>query len=287
MDIAYEACAITGIVLGLLAGALFSTNHRDAALWVTYTAIILAITGGFIYWQDCLWDADLVGAAKEGRQPLRFFSTTSHADRPTGETIAGIPWHPAYRECRTVIVNDAGIAATNIDLTIRADQLVTAAGDTANSAGTWLGFHDMPSVSLESVNPNTGKRTAIPATPLASARGIRFTCQSLLAKSRIEVVLASVAMRPPSAEPYKGHPIQGVYEKDYWLCFNQNDGKHVYFGGPNSQIDSVFSTPPTVSKIEIAGTYRLGDDQVTVSETIAPIDFVRDAMPELKRVANG
>lgn len=52
MDVVYEASIVVVVVLGLVVGALSFTGHRDLALWVTYGAIVIAIGGGFAYWQD-------------------------------------------------------------------------------------------------------------------------------------------------------------------------------------------------------------------------------------------
>lgn len=63
MDVVYEVCAFVVIVFGLLAGACFSMNHRDVALWLTCFAIVAAVIGGFSYWQDRLWDRDATESA--------------------------------------------------------------------------------------------------------------------------------------------------------------------------------------------------------------------------------
>ncbi len=71
METASYAIGIVVLILGLLSAVFFSVGHRDAGLWVTCAAIVLAVIGGFAWYQDLLWKKD--GAAS---------TTTAVAQRP-------------------------------------------------------------------------------------------------------------------------------------------------------------------------------------------------------------
>jgi len=53
----YVISTLVGI-LGLLSAACFSVGHRDAGLWATCAAVVLAVIGGFAWYQAFLWERD-------------------------------------------------------------------------------------------------------------------------------------------------------------------------------------------------------------------------------------
>lgn len=127
MDITYEACAVLVVVAGLLAGALFSTGHRDGALWGTCTAIVLAIVGGFAFWQDALWEGDARKAAAKEEEKTANLLTPGGArtpdlsmwgdDLPSGAYIVLLGQHVAWTESFPfTIVRQAGEPMIVVDL---------------------------------------------------------------------------------------------------------------------------------------------------------------------------
>jgi hypothetical protein len=59
MQIIIELCGIGAVIFGVLATFFFSTNHRDAGIWASCAAVVLAIIVAFAYFQERVWRSDV------------------------------------------------------------------------------------------------------------------------------------------------------------------------------------------------------------------------------------
>lgn len=58
MQTATYIIGLVVLILSLLSAAFFSVGQRDAGLWTTCAAIVLAVISGFCWYQDTLWKKD-------------------------------------------------------------------------------------------------------------------------------------------------------------------------------------------------------------------------------------
>jgi hypothetical protein len=275
MEVTAYMMAVVVVVLSIVIGVIGLRGHYYLALWLGCIAICLAIIGATCWLHDYWAKGEAKPSAKA--EPIGLSATASRAKQPIGAVIAGIDWRPSYREVRLSIANVSDATFQNIDLVVRPDQPVAAAGQATDVPGVSIGWHEMPTFSPEAINTNTNERIAIPMVPLASRRGFRVHCNSLPAKSRLEIVFAAVALSKPEEFNKDADVLAGVLSADYWACLSHDDGFNVWFGKEN-HTDAVFSDPPEVTSVAVAGEYSVAERIVPVSATLPAFDPVEDAL---------
>lgn len=87
METVSYVIGVVVLILGLLSAVFFPVGHRDAGLWATCAAIVLAVIGGFVWYQDSLWKKDAAAATSLAavRRPRVLF-VENHLILPTTET---------------------------------------------------------------------------------------------------------------------------------------------------------------------------------------------------------
>lgn len=58
-------------ILGVLAAVFFSVGHRDVGIWTSCAAVMMAVAGGFCWYQDIAWQRDAVSASTESNDRAR------------------------------------------------------------------------------------------------------------------------------------------------------------------------------------------------------------------------
>ena len=65
MELLIKACAVVAAVMGIVAGVLKTSDHRDAALWFIFGVAFFVLLGFFLWVQDHLWRRDAEAAPSQ------------------------------------------------------------------------------------------------------------------------------------------------------------------------------------------------------------------------------
>jgi hypothetical protein len=121
METAAYVIGIVVVVLGLLSAAFFSVGHRDLGLWTTCLAVVLAIIGGFCWYQSILWKRDETSSNRTGSGVLepKGLPNQTEIDQPTPHlqaelvinsvTDGAIPFHVRITNIGDLDVTDLNI----------------------------------------------------------------------------------------------------------------------------------------------------------------------------------
>lgn len=255
------------LTFGVVAGAVFIfhlpwLSSQPIPVRCLFSIASLVILGSGAYFT--LWATYV---------PIAITAWTTPAIQSAGTTIGGVPWAPCYTEVRLSIANKHKHDYRDIDIVLRPDQAVTAAGQVTNVEGVSISVHDEPSMILEEFSRSgVEPRVSIPIVTLASTGGFRLRCAVLPRKSSLEIVMAAVTLHDGPAER----------DGDRLLRVNFKDGATIWYAHPGYST-RVFRSKPAVTSITIEGQYMAGERSVTVAEVLPIGDYATTIFPDLQR----
>ncbi len=121
MEIAAYIIGTAVVILGLLSAAFFSVGHRDLGLWTTCFAIVLAVIGGFCWYQSIVWKRDESASNQTGSGVLepKALSDQAEIQQPTPHlqaeliinsvTDGAIPFHVRITNIGDLDITDVKI----------------------------------------------------------------------------------------------------------------------------------------------------------------------------------
>jgi len=249
------------LVIAVLAVMAFVALHPWTFRypWVVRTLMVVAtgsVLGILTYFT--LWIPSI---------SLEFSATVNTAEQEPGVVIGGINWLPAYGLVRIDIRNGSNFDVSSLDIVVKVDQPVTAAGQLTNMTGVSIEPHDLPIIDPQWFHPG-GRRVAIPIVALATERGYRVRSSIVPRHGSISVVIATVAPNDGAAKN----------DRDNLLKISFIDGRSVWFAHEKHS-GAVFASRPTIRNIVITGQYEVNDREHTVSEQLHVVADPLELLP--------
>ena len=218
--------------------------------------------------------------ASESEPAISFTAFTSLYSYPEGTIVAGFTWRKPYREIRVIITNPSDVTFRDIDLVVKPDQPIAVFGiepSGQKATADWYAAM-LPEINLlnDNLDQASQTKTKNPIVPV-SRRGIRVTCDKLLAHSEFEVVMGAVGMiemgRPndqKSLDEFK--KFTDTRSAVDWPNLQYSEGDQLLWFVDKDHTDALFLDPPSVKKVEVKGEYTVSEQIVKISKSVDTFD---------------
>jgi hypothetical protein len=211
--------------------------------------------------------------------PLEIYARGNSADYPN-IPIGDIPWQSTYYPLRLMLANNSSHDYNDLDLIIKPDKPITKIAQITGFCR--LHFEDAVPLTQEMVvrSAASGQVSALSTILIATDGGYRVRCNTMPAKSAIEIIVAVVT---PDDKPLKKPTTwiedvirqpameDGVSLVNHWFTDSRN---------PNLATGEVFSPKPLPSFVWVYGTYKCLNRIKGKTEKILIYDLTKN-MPKV------